>query len=232
MSKLLQHLPEFYKDIREFRELSNTVTIEYDSLSSVLEKVENDQFVITSSETAIARREKDYEIVPDLSIETLDFRKRRLLARMQENVPYTVGYLRDLLDSLLGESTTQIELSTLLFELEVIVFVENASFYLEIGRLLERIVPLNIFYKIITRIQSNLFFASSFTSGEEVTVYPWRQTFLESSGHLHLGTAMQSFDESTIYPQPKTSIETIGFMNLGTTLYAFDESTIYPEEGE
>lgn len=144
MSRLMDHLPAFYKDIKEFRELSRSVTKEYDDIESSLQQAENDQFVLTSSEPAIERREKDFDIMPDKTVETLAFRKRRLLTRMQDNPPYTDEYLKELLDSLLGAHMTQIERDVLRLELEVLVHVESASFYLEVQRILERIVPLNV----------------------------------------------------------------------------------------
>lgn len=144
MSRLLDHLPVDYRRIREFRELSGTVSTEYDAVDRAFERVENDQFITSSSEAAIARKEKPYGIVPDLTVETLAFRKRRLLSRMQENVPYTVEYLRELLDNLLGGHLTEIELDTVLLEMEALVYVESASFYQEVEKMMERIVPLNI----------------------------------------------------------------------------------------
>lgn len=144
MPRLLEHLPAFYRDIKEFRELSKTVSEEYDAIDSAFERVENDQFIMTSSEPAIYRREKDFAIVPDIHVETLSFRKRRLITRMQDNPPYVDEYLKELLDSLLGNNMSVIEMDKLLLEMEVLVHVESASFYLEVQRILERVVPLNI----------------------------------------------------------------------------------------
>lgn len=144
MTRLLDHLPAMYQDIKEFRELSRTATVEYDGLDTAFEQVENDQFVLTSSEPGIARREKEFEIIPDRSIEDLPFRKRRVLTRMQDNPPYVDEYLKDLLDSLLGKNMTQLEIDRLHLELEVLVHVESASFYMEVQKILERIVPLNV----------------------------------------------------------------------------------------
>lgn len=144
MTRHLDHLPALYRDIKEFRELSKTTTAEYDKLDAEFQRVENDQFVMTSSEPAVERREKDFDIVPDKSVESLPFRKRRLLTRMQDNPPYVDEYLKELLDSLLGANMTQLEMDKLRLELEVLVHVESASFYLEVLRTVERIVPLNV----------------------------------------------------------------------------------------
>lgn len=144
MPRLLEHLPAFYQEIKEFRELSKTVSIEYEGFDEAFQQVENDQFIITSSEPAIYRREKDFAIVPDIHVETLSFRKRRLITRMQDNPPYVDEYLKELLDSLLGNNMSVIEMDKLRLEMEVLVHVESSSFYLEVQRILERVVPLNI----------------------------------------------------------------------------------------
>ncbi|MFJ3386344.1 putative phage tail protein [Lysinibacillus sp. NPDC086135] len=140
----LAELPAYYRDIREFRELSETVAIDWDKLDEALFGIENDQFILTSSEAAIALREKDFGIRPDLKNETLKFRKLRILARMQENAPYVLEYLIKILTDLLGKNKHQILLDIDNFEMEVAVNVEQIIYYNEVIRIVERIVPLNI----------------------------------------------------------------------------------------
>jgi len=140
----LEELPFYYQNIKEFRELSNTVTLNWDKLDEALFGVGNDQFILTSSETAIAIREKDFGIRADSKNETLKFRKLRLLARMQESAPYVLEYLTKALSRLIGENNHQILLDVNQFEMEVAIEVEQTAYYNEVVRLVERIVPLNI----------------------------------------------------------------------------------------
>ena len=63
----MNELPQFYKNIREFRELSQVVVAKWDNVDETLFSVENDQFILTSSETAIKIREKDFGIIADRS---------------------------------------------------------------------------------------------------------------------------------------------------------------------
>ena len=144
MSRLLSQLPAYYENIKDFRELSKTVTKSLNDIDEHLLQLRNDQYIISSSKEAIKRREKDFSILADEKNETLGFRKKRLLTRMRSNPPYVLEYLKNMLDSLLGEKKHSIELDKLLFEMEVLVNVDSASFYLEVEKLLERIVPLNI----------------------------------------------------------------------------------------
>lgn len=144
MNKLMDHLPFFYEEIREFRELTDTGSIQLEQLSKAINQFLDNQYVLSSSESAIARREKVFRIVPDTKKESLDFRKKRVLSRMQNKPPYVLEYLRDLLDSLLGNNKHSIDLDIDNFELEVLVDVESAAFYKEVKRILDRIVPLNM----------------------------------------------------------------------------------------
>lgn len=140
----LEELPSYYKNIKEFRELSNTVTLNWDKLDEALFGVDNDQFILTSSEAAIAIREKDFGIRADRKKETLKFRKLRLLARMQESAPYVLEYLSKALSGLIGENNHQILLAINEFQMEVTIEVEQSTYYNEVVQLVERIVPLNI----------------------------------------------------------------------------------------
>ncbi|WP_052344232.1 putative phage tail protein [Bacillus ndiopicus] len=140
----MNELPSYYQNIKEFQELSSTVVKDWDKLDEALFNIDNDQFILTSSEAAIAIRERDFGIRPDLQNETLKFRKLRLLARMQENAPQVLEYLIKILTDLLGENNHQILLDTDNFEMEVAVEVEQAVYYNEVIRIVERIVPLNI----------------------------------------------------------------------------------------
>ena len=140
----LNELPFYYQNIREFRELSETVTTDWDILDEALFSVENDQFILTSSEAAILIREKDFGIRADPKNEPLKFRKLRLLARMQENAPYVLEYLIKALNGIIGENKHQIMLDINSFEMEVAIEAEQTVYYNEVVRIVERIVPLNI----------------------------------------------------------------------------------------
>ncbi|MEK5487903.1 putative phage tail protein [Lysinibacillus sp. FSL M8-0355] len=140
----LEELPSYYQDIREFREMSNTVTVNWNQIDEALFSVENDQFILTSCEAAIAIREKDFGIRADPKNETLKFRKLRLLSRMQESAPYVLEYLAKTLTGLLGENNHKILLDINKFDMEVAIETEQTIFYNEVVNIVERIVPLNI----------------------------------------------------------------------------------------
>ena len=140
----MDQLPHYYTNIRDFVELSVPVSESWQGTTDLLAQIENDQFIMTSSEYAIALREKDFGIVADPRTEPLNFRKLRLLARMQENVPYTLEYFKHLLETLVGSGNYEVALDIIKLEMEISVYAEQAIYHREVELLAERIVPLNI----------------------------------------------------------------------------------------
>lgn len=144
MNRVMDELPAYYRDIKEFQELTRVQSKRLDHLDGAIQQFEDDQFILTSSEPAIYRREKEFNILPDRTTETLDFRKRRLLGRMMQKAPFTFRYMVQQLDQLVGKSRYTISIDVTNYWLEVLVTVESQSYYKEAADLLERIVPLNL----------------------------------------------------------------------------------------
>ncbi|MEK4403432.1 putative phage tail protein [Sporosarcina sp. FSL K6-6792] len=144
MNRVMDELPAYYRDIKEFQELTRVQSKHLDHLDGAIQQFEDDQFILTSSEPAIYRREKEFQILPDRTTETLEFRKKRLLTRMQSNPPYTLRYLHRLLANLLGENKHSIELDVVKYQLKVAVDMEEDLYFKEVLSTLDRVVPLNI----------------------------------------------------------------------------------------
>ncbi|MET3657818.1 putative phage tail protein [Sporosarcina psychrophila] len=144
MNRVMDELPAYYRDIKEFQELTRVQSKQLDNLDGAIQQFEDDQFILTSSEPAIYRREKEFQILPDRTIETLDFRKRRLLVRMMQKAPFTFEYMVHQLDELVGKGRYAINLDVTKYYLEVLVTVESQSYYLESAKMLELIIPLNM----------------------------------------------------------------------------------------
>ncbi|WP_107838975.1 putative phage tail protein [Metasolibacillus meyeri] len=172
-NRFIDELPSYYRDIREFQELSETVILDWDKLDEAFFNTEKDQFILSSGEAAVAIREKDFGIIADRRVETLAFRKARLLARMQENSTLVYEYLKSILDALLGQSSYEMHLNIDLFEMELFVTPETL-YYREAKNLIERIVPLNIALRMARkyRIDGSVYMPSFLSTGSEITLHP------------------------------------------------------------
>ena len=147
MSKpIASYWPEFYGDIRDFTELAETEDAELQLLAEAIAKLLDDQYVTTSNSAAIKRREDMLEIQADPVNETLDFRKRRILNRYQTKPPFTVRYLQQQLDALVGPGMTIVSVDVQNFVLTVTANIENASVFKEVVYTVETVKPANLVY--------------------------------------------------------------------------------------
>ncbi|GLC87481.1 YmfQ family protein [Lysinibacillus piscis] len=196
----MNELPPYYRDIREFQELSETVVIDWDKLGEAFFNAEKDQFILSSGEAAITIREKDFGIVADRRVETLDFRKLRLLSRMQESTTPVYAYLKIMLNSLLGD-TYEINLDIDTFEMELFVTPETLL-YKEAKNLLERIVPLNIAIKMARKfkIDGSVYVPSFVATGSEITLYPMGIGNIEQSARTNSFAGIKTASTITVLP--------------------------------
>ncbi|MGG4344912.1 putative phage tail protein [Paenibacillus lautus] len=148
MSKrILPYLPVYYGEIVDFVELANTEDIELDNMDTAIEQLFDDQFVMTSSLQAIKRREKMLGIQADPTRESLEFRKQRILNRYQTKPPFTIRWLQEQLDRLVGQGMTIVSVDVENFILYVTTNIENANVFKEVQHTVQTVKPANLVYQ-------------------------------------------------------------------------------------
>jgi len=152
--RVMQHLPEFYRQIEDFRVLDHTETMELDLLQSAVDQLFSDQFVMTSSLQAVRRREQMLGIQADPTTETLAFRRRRILNRYQTKPPFTIRYLQQQLDRLVGPGMTLVSVDPKRFVLTVTANIDNASVFREVHYTVDTIKPANLIYQQNTALKN------------------------------------------------------------------------------
>src|SRR5690625_3683538 len=105
-NRILKYLPEIYREIEDYIDISIAESPEFDQMDDAIQQSFDDQYVLTSDESAIRRREKMLGIQADPTTESLQFRKRRILNRYQTKPPFTIRYLQHQLDNLVGPGMT------------------------------------------------------------------------------------------------------------------------------
>ncbi|MEF2964925.1 putative phage tail protein [Paenibacillus sp. M1] len=147
MNKLLDYLPEFYHDVTEFVALTEIEASEFLTVQEAMDKLLDDQFVMTASEQAIKRREKMLGIQADPKTESLDFRRKRLVNRYSTKPPFTVRYLQQRLDFLVGSGMTLVGIDLAEYVLTVTANIDNADVFKEVERTVSVIKPANLIYR-------------------------------------------------------------------------------------
>lgn len=145
--RILQYLPAYYRGILDVVELAETEDIELDLMAAAVQRLFDDQFVETSDLQAIKRREAMLGIQADPTTESLEFRKKRILNRYQTKPPFTIRWLQQQLDQLVGQGMTIVSVDVEEFILYVTTNIENANIFHEVLHTIQTVKPANLIYQ-------------------------------------------------------------------------------------
>lgn len=154
----MPYLPSFYEEILDFVELTDTETAEIISIEQAVQQLFDNQFVMTSSEQGIKRREKILGIQADSATETLDFRRKRIINRYSTKPPFTMRYLQERLDFLVGAGRAIISVDVQNFVLTVTVGIDEAAVFKEVEHTVKTTKPANMVYRQNTALGDSLSF--------------------------------------------------------------------------
>jgi hypothetical protein len=146
--RLIDYLPPFIADYREIKAIMEAEQITAEKVWTDAENTLADQFVQTATENGVKRYEKILSIVPKGTY-TLDERRFQILARMNEQLPYTLNQLNEMLTALCGEDGYYLTLDTNAYELRVKLALYNEHNVQAVEELLYKVVPANIINKIM-----------------------------------------------------------------------------------
>lgn len=165
---MIDYLPSVLRDVREYKEILEAHETEISDLWGALEDALKEQFVSDATETGILRFEKILDIAPKAA-DTLDDRKFRILARFNEELPYTYNGLKERLITLCGEDGFTMELFHATYTLKVRIELTVRSQFDTVESLLDRITPANLIIDISLRYNQQVDY-ETYTHGD-LTAY-------------------------------------------------------------
>lgn len=156
MNRLLEYLPEVLREIDDFKALTDAEIPEMDNLSAAIQKYIDDQFVMTASVEGIRRREKMLRIQADPSTEPLEFRRKRIINRQSTKPPFTIRWLQEQLDRLIGPGMAVVSVDVQQFILYVTTNIENANLFKEVQHTVQTVKPANLIYQQNTSLNHKI----------------------------------------------------------------------------
>lgn len=154
--RIMPYWPEYYHDVIDFIQIAQTEDVELDNMTTAIQQLFDDQFVLTSSVQAIKRRELMLGIQADPTTESLEFRKQRILNRYQTTPPFTVRWLQEQLDRLVGPGMTIVSVDVENFILYVTTNIENANIFKEVLHTIQTVKPANLVYQQNTSLNDTI----------------------------------------------------------------------------
>lgn len=141
---LLALLPPWYREVLDYQELCRTETAQFETLADEIIGVADNFFFQTMDEGAVSMWEQVFQIVPNPSTESLDFRRARVLNRITTRPPYTLGFLYQKLDELIGPGEWTVTVDYPNYTLYIESAAQNQNYATELAFTINRIKPAHI----------------------------------------------------------------------------------------
>ncbi len=143
---LKDFVPSWYESIKEFDVLFEVEDELIQEVDEHLKKIKNNQWIQTADEQMIYFHEQLLGILVNPETEDLEFRKQRILNRLQSTPPFTLSYLKDHLNRIFGKENYLLIVNYDDYQMVLETAAENANWFLEAQKIIHKVKPANIIY--------------------------------------------------------------------------------------
>lgn len=143
---LLNLLPPWYREILDYQQICQAEKAQFDLLADEIINVADNFYFQTMDAGAVSQWEQIFGIIPNTTTETLDFRRIRVLNRISTRPPFTLGFLYQKLDELIGQGQWTVYVDYPNYTLYIESSAENQQYATEVSYTINRIKPAHIVY--------------------------------------------------------------------------------------
>lgn len=165
-NNLLELLPPWYREVLEYQQICVAEGNVFDGLAAEIEAVAQNFFFQTMDEGSVYQWEQILNIVPNPQTETLSFRQARLINRLSTRPPFTLGFLYQKLDELIGPGLWEVTVDYPNYTLYIESSAKDQSYATEVAFTVNRIKPAHIVYVNKPFIQSGILISEEITGSE------------------------------------------------------------------
>ena len=155
-TQLCQQLPPWYREVLDYQQICQTETAQFEALAQEITGVAENFFFQTMGLDGIEMWEQIFHIVPNPQTEDVDFRRYRVLNRITTKPPYTLGFLYQKLDELIGPGLWEVTVDYPNYTLYIESSAQNQNYAQEVAFTINRIKPAHIVYVNTPFIQSGI----------------------------------------------------------------------------
>lgn len=145
--ELKKLVPLWYQNITEYDTILGIEETQLQALAQSVSTGKTDLFVQTMGEQSIQQWEQIFHLVPDVTQESLDFRRTRILNRLSFRLPFTLPFLRRKLDELIGVGRWKLEIDYNAYSILVEYSMEDQPYAIEAAYTIETAKPAHIIYR-------------------------------------------------------------------------------------
>lgn len=145
-TNVCEYLPDWFKQIVDYQALCQTESAQFELLADAMDKIADNFYFQTMGADAIVMWEKIFSIVPNPSTESLEFRRQRLLNRISTRPPFTLGFLYQKLDQIIGKGKWMAYVDYPNYTLYIESSSTDQQWAIELSYTLDKIKPAHIVY--------------------------------------------------------------------------------------
>lgn len=143
---LLSLLPPWYREVLDYQQICQTEEQQFEALANEITAVAQNFFFQTMDVGAVQQWEQILGIAANPSTETLAFRQARLINRISTQPPFTLQFLYQKLDELIGPGQWNVRVDYPNYTLYIESFAEDQSYATELSITIGTIKPAHIVY--------------------------------------------------------------------------------------
>lgn len=200
---LISYIPPSIQEYEDYRVITDIENDEVQNLFNEIDVTAKNMFILSAGDIGLKRYEKIVKVRPKAT-DTLETRRLRILDKWNESVPYTWKFLINKLNLLYGVDGYEIDLDADKYQIDLEIKSFDWTMFLEVVASLRKIVPANIVMgsTLVNEVKGNTHFGATTISGEEVTIYPYAPSDIESKGNVNISMGYAAgVEEITIYPK-------------------------------
>lgn len=159
--EMLELLPPWYREVLDYQQICQTEQQFFEALAHEINAVADNFFFQTMDAGAVSQWEQILGITPNLTTESLQFRQARLVNRISTRPPYTMGFLQEKLDELIGPGQWTVTMDYPNYTLYVESSAENQQYATEVAYTINAIKPAHIVYANTPYVQTGIFLSET-----------------------------------------------------------------------
>lgn len=140
--KLIEHLPPFLQDVREFNKIFEAEDFELENIKKQIEKVLKEVIVKEAESYGLEKYEKIYNITN--IAETVEARRINVLFKMNNRTPYTLKWLINTLNEVIGKDNYKIDINNNNYIVKIGINYTYKNSAKELNKDLKQQLPANL----------------------------------------------------------------------------------------
>ena len=156
--QIIKYMPDFLKDVREFKIISNLEDEELEKLKMQIDNILKEIIVNTSKDYGLKRYEKIYNI--NVISDDIDVRRFNIISKINNKAPFTYKWLDNKLKQLVGENNYRINIEYDNYKVVISIVYLFGDIVNNLQQDLRSQIPANLLIQINLFSNCNLYLAS------------------------------------------------------------------------